>query len=124
MRYFEQAKALWKSSVPERGQADTVQGELLRALEKLRDEAMRNGNINWDESHQILLGFLRSTLLGDDTLGAESKVELARDLDRLADYERPVTNDDFFNRIVDHLMEWCIAHPTPIPHPPNPRLHR
>jgi hypothetical protein len=29
-----------------RGLADTVQGELLRAVEKLRDEAQRNGNVN------------------------------------------------------------------------------
>ncbi len=43
MKYREEAKALWKSAVPSRGQADTVQGELLRATEKLRDEAMRNG---------------------------------------------------------------------------------
>lgn len=124
MKYSEQAKALWKSSVPSRGQADTVQGELLRAIEKLRDEGMRNGNINWDEGHQMLLDLLRSTLLGDDTLGAESKVALVRDLDCLANYERPVTRDDLYDRIVNHLVEWCIAHPTPIPHAPNPRLHR
>jgi len=124
VKYFEQAKTLWKSSVPASGQADTVQGELLRAVEKLRDEGMRNGNVNWDEGHEMLLNFLRSTLLGDDTLCAEPKVALARDLDRLANYEQPVTRDDLYDRIVDYLMEWCIAHPTPIPHPPNPQLHR
>jgi hypothetical protein len=124
MKYFEQANALWKSSVPPSGQADTVQGELLRAIEKLRDEAMRNGNINWDEGHEILLHFLRSTLLGSDCLSHESKTVLARNLDRVADYERPVTNDAFFDRIADCVMEWCLAHPTPIPHPHNPRLHR
>ncbi len=124
VKYFEQAKALWKSSVPARGQADTVQGELLRAIEKLRDEGMRNGNVNWDEGHRILLDFLRTTLLGDETLGPEAKVALTRDLDRLAECERPVTRDDLYDRVADCLMEWCVAHPTPIPHPPNPGLHR
>ncbi|MFI6600498.1 hypothetical protein ACIBHX_30000 [Nonomuraea sp. NPDC050536] len=34
--------------------------ELLRAVEKLRDEALRNGNINWSDSFERLVTFLRS----------------------------------------------------------------
>jgi hypothetical protein len=48
--YFEEAQDIWKNFVPPSGQAATVQGELLRAIEKLRDEAMRNGNGNWAAS--------------------------------------------------------------------------
>lgn len=47
VKYQQEARSLWQTSVPPRGQAATVQGELLRAVEKLRDEARRNGNLNW-----------------------------------------------------------------------------
>ena len=39
MKYAEEAKQLWQTYVPKSGQADTVQGELIRAIEKLQDEA-------------------------------------------------------------------------------------
>ena len=39
VKYQQEARSLWQTSVPPRGQAATVQGELLRAVEKLRDEA-------------------------------------------------------------------------------------
>jgi hypothetical protein len=48
VKYFEEAKHLWRTYVPKQGQSETVQGELIRAIEKLRDEAQRNGNGNWD----------------------------------------------------------------------------
>ena len=51
MRYLDEAKELWAKYVPQEGQADTQQGELLRAVEKLRHETMNNGNINWDDGH-------------------------------------------------------------------------
>ena len=41
--YFEKAKFIWKNYVPKRGQSEFVQGELLRAIEKLRDKAQRSG---------------------------------------------------------------------------------
>jgi hypothetical protein len=43
--YSEIGKYIWKTYVPKSGQAETIQGELSRACEKLADEAQRNGNI-------------------------------------------------------------------------------
>jgi hypothetical protein len=60
--YRELGRFIWQTYVPERGQAATVQGELLRANEKLRDESQRNGNVNWDEGHEILARYLLETL--------------------------------------------------------------
>ena len=56
--YFEEEKKIWQQFVPKSEQAETVQGELLRAVEKLRDEAIRNGNGNWDNGFEILLNYL------------------------------------------------------------------
>jgi len=49
MKYFEEAKQIWVNYVPKSGQSDTVEGELIRAIEKLRYEAQNNGNVNWDQ---------------------------------------------------------------------------
>ncbi|GAA3412494.1 hypothetical protein [Streptosporangium vulgare] len=54
MKYFEETGHIWRTLVPKFGQASTVQGELLCADEKLRDETTRNGNINWDGGHERL----------------------------------------------------------------------
>lgn len=62
VKYPDEARSLWQTSVPRSGLAATVQGELLRAVEKLRDEAQRNGNINWNQDHQALIAYLRDTL--------------------------------------------------------------
>ena len=47
-QYLEECKYIWKNYVPENGQSEVLQGELLREIEKLRNEAKDNGNINWD----------------------------------------------------------------------------
>jgi hypothetical protein len=40
MQYFNDAARLWRECVSKSGQADIIEGELLRAVEKLRDEAI------------------------------------------------------------------------------------
>jgi hypothetical protein len=122
MKYAREAAALWKAAVPSRGQAKTVQGELLRAVERLRDESIRNGNGNWENGYEILLDLLRRTLLDSSDLSEESRTALARDLDRVAHCDVPCTSDELFDRITDCVMEWCAAHPEPIPHVRNRRL--
>lgn len=61
-KYFNECKRLWKSSVPKSGQAKSLQGELLREIEKLRHEAQDNGNINWDEDYSYFCDFIVSSL--------------------------------------------------------------
>ena len=67
---------LWKEQVPERGQADSLQGELLRQLEKLRGEAQGNGNINWDANFAWFCDFIVETL-------RESKLFEERQMDTI-----------------------------------------
>ncbi|MEU0570855.1 hypothetical protein ABZ297_36425 [Nonomuraea sp. NPDC005983] len=122
--YAADARRIWQTHVPRRGQADSVQGELLRAVEKLRDEAQRNGNIDWDEHHERLLAYLRETLTRSGLFTEETLAELAMDLDRLADFERPLTNDAPFDRITYRVVDWCRAQPEPVRHEPDPHLQR
>jgi hypothetical protein len=122
--YRELGRRVWETYVPKRGQAVTVQGELLRANEKLRDESQRNGNTNWDEGHEILAKFLLDTLTESPVVNDQAKAQLRSDIDRLLDFEHPYTEDDLFDRIERALLDWCAAHPDPVPRASNPALHR
>jgi hypothetical protein len=122
--YRELGRHIWQTCVPKRGQATTVQGELLRATEKLRDESQRNGNVNWDEGHQILATFLLDTLTASAVLTDEGKSQLRVDIERVLDFEHPYTEDDLFDRIERALLDWCAGHPDPVLRAVNPALHR
>ena len=123
MRYDEEARSLWRTAVPPRGQAATVQGELLRAVERLRDEARRNGNINWETGYEIFIASLRRHLLSAPQFAVTARQEIEADLNRLSEFEYPETSDSLYDRLSDRVIEWCHAHPQPLPHIPDPTLY-
>src|SRR2546428_5133472 len=122
VRYEEDARTLWQTYVPKRGQADTVRGELMRAVEKLRDEAERNGNVNWGKNHVLLAEYLRDTPTRSGLFDEAATAEIQRDIARLLDYNYPETSDEPYDRITDHIVEWARAHPRAVPRQPNGRL--
>jgi hypothetical protein len=101
-----------------------VQGELIRAIEKLRDEAQRNGNCNWDHGHEIFCSFLRDTLCDSAVFDSAAIAEIKADISRLEDHEHPYYEDDLYDRLTDRIVEWCQKHPDPIPNKHNPDLRR
>lgn len=122
--YREIGRFIWKNYVPKSGQSDTVQGELLRANEKLRDECHRNGNGNWDEGHEILANYILTTLTESPDLSDEAKVELKRDIERVLDFEHPYLEDDLFDRTERKIFDWYLLNKEPIHWTHNPELHR
>jgi hypothetical protein len=118
------AKWIWHNLVPKSGQCTTVQGELLRAVEKLSWEAETNGNVNWDSGFEILADYLERTLCGDRQLGDEMRRSVRKDLRVLRDYEHPYTEDDLYDRLVDAVVAYCRLHPQLLPKPVDPLLHR
>jgi hypothetical protein len=123
VKNFEEARTLWQTYVPPRGQAETVQGELIRSVEKLRDEAQRNGNVNWRSDHETLVAFIRSTLLDSGLFDAAAETEIDSDARLLLDFQHPTTDDAPFGRLTDRIVEWSRAHPAPVPRDPDPDLH-
>ena len=122
------ASWIWRNLVPDRGQAATVQGELLRAVEKLRWEAQENGNINWDEGFLMLLDFLDKHLAGQGIKADLAQLreflpvaELDDDADRAS---LPCVEDALYNRLEAAVVAFARAHPRPLPHTRNPRLYR
>jgi hypothetical protein len=123
LRYFDEARTIWMTKVPPAGQADTVEGELLRAVEKLRHEAHNSGNANWDEGFEILVSFLRAHLL-DATVYPDDVVKAARAiLDNISDPDRPVLVDEPYDELGDRVVEWY-RHNGSRSHARNPNLRR
>jgi len=123
MRYFDEARALWQAYVPSRGQADTVQGELIRAVEKLLDEAQRNGNLNWGAGHRMLAEYVRAQLAQSPVFDERAVTEINADVERLLRAEDPDTTGEPHDRLTDRIVEWSRAQPGPVPHAHNPDLH-
>jgi hypothetical protein len=121
--YFEEAKNIWQTFVPKSGQSETVQGELLRAVEKLRDEAIRNGNGNWDEGFEILLAYLESHLLDAAVYQPAAITKTRTALARLRDYDHPYLEDDLYDELSDRVVEYFKFYGSQ-PHAKNPLLHR
>lgn len=124
MKYFNEAKYLWQTYVPKQGQAETVQGELIRAIVKLKGEAQRNGNINWDRGFVIFCDFLETTLCDSGVFDRSQCKEIRKNIKVLRKYKSPYIDDDIYDEITDRIVEWYFHHQEPIPKPYNPKLHR
>ena len=118
---------LWAALVPNNGQADTLQGELIRIIGTLTDEAYRNGNVNWDFDCEVMWRFVADHL-NDPVPFTEKEREEIRNL-----VEEIVENKDCPDvsgdgsalcLINEKVVDWCIAHPAEIPHKKNPKLRR
>lgn len=120
----ELGKWIWKNLVPKSGQAETIQGELLRANEKLRYESMNNGNANWDDGFEMLLDFLEKTLYSTKGFIKDSHKKLRLDIDRLRKYNEPYLDDDLFDRIEKEIFSFCRKNPELLDHTHNKKLHR
>lgn len=64
MKHPGECKTIWQTMVPNNGPSEYVQGELLRQIEKLRNEAVDNGNINWDDDFIYFCDYVSATLTG------------------------------------------------------------
>lgn len=143
-KYFEQCKYIWKNYVPKRGQANVLQGELLRELEKLRCEAQDNGNINWDDDFSYFCDFIKETLCKQDVFDENEKTRVSIVLDyfkKCGDYAHDFNNgkipsdsveidkvayikDDLYDIVADAIGLLQEKHPEPIPYVKNDKIRR
>jgi len=118
---------LWNELVPPHGQAETLQGELIRIAGKLTDQAFRNGNMNWDADHEKMWRFVGKHLDDPQTFNeSERQLILDKIEEIIGDKDRPDVGDDgcCYYIITERVVDWCMAHPTPIPHQKDPNLKR
>ena len=115
-------RQIWREHVPRSGQSSVVQGELLRCLAKLRDEATRNGNIDFGQQHLRLRDYVASVLLDAEIFDAGRLNTLAADLKTIGHATRPVLDDEVWDRLDRAVADWCRAHPLPLPKDHDPDL--
>ncbi|HLW68279.1 MAG TPA: hypothetical protein VKS79_23380 [Gemmataceae bacterium] len=118
------AQWIWTNLVPKSGQCGTVQGELLRVVEKLSWEANNNGNVNWDNGFEILIDYFEQTVCGDPQISPSMKASVREDLNQLRDFERPCTGEEPYNRLTSAVVAYCRLHPHLLPKPANSSLRR
>ena len=124
----EQNQELWDALVPSSGQALTVQGELVRCVGKLTDEAYRNGNSNWapGSGHELMLNFIEKTILADQSVALQRQAKIRKDIMEIKDYKHPNLGGSgtcYYN-LTETVVDWCIQHPAPIPREIDPKLNR
>jgi hypothetical protein len=106
---------LAKELVPLSGEAETLQGELLRCVDNLADEATRNGWMNWDvgdeESIEILRRYLPDAKVFSESV--QKGIHSALDKIRFAG-EKGADEGEFgydeIKFIARHVAEWCNSH--------------
>ena len=122
----EQAR-LWNALVPADGQAETLQGELVRIVGKLTDQAFRNGNMNWDEDHERMWRFVGHHLDDPATFITQERALIRDKIEEIIrDKDAPDLSGDgcCYYIIAEKVVDWCVAHPTPIPHQKDEKLKR
>jgi len=122
--YNKTLKVMWQKLVPASGQAITVQGELLRAIEKLRDEAQRNGNGNFHKNcHGLLVKYLEKYLLDESIFKSEMLSQIKHDLKQISYKTIPYIEDDIYENISMRIVDWYLRNPTLFPHKNNKKLY-
>ena len=143
-QYFNECKYIWKNYVPKYGQSNTLQGELLREIEKIRYEAQNNGNINWDDDYLYFCDFITNSLLEQSVFSQDEKNEIriimtyikecgsyAKDFFNNEIYEIELdllkiayTDDNLYDIICDKIGKLQKDHSEPIPYKINENIRR
>jgi hypothetical protein len=122
--YVERVRFIWRTFVPLNGQAEFEQGELIRSVEKLRDEAQRNANANFnDKCHKILVAFLREKLTDKSVFDENIINQINFDIDLIGTKDHPYLDNDIYDRLSERVVDWCAIYQEPIPHKKNPELN-
>jgi hypothetical protein len=106
---------LWDVLVPEEGQANSIQGEILRAVGRLATEDRRNGCVNWDKDYEQLVEFLRAWLPNERVFNAAQRDRIFQDLDAVMLNGREGIPHQvirvIFGRLIEDAVAYCRACP-------------
>ncbi len=143
-KYFEECKYIWKTYVPKSGQAKTLQGELLREIEKLRCEAQDNGNINWDDDYTYFCDFIVKSISEQSVFSDEEKEDVRKIMQYIQEcglYAKKFKDgkikeedsdpnkiaymeDNLYDIVCDKIGKLQKEHPEPIPYEVNSKIYR
>lgn len=126
--------ALWKKLVPKEGEAETIQGEMVRAIGKIKGDYYRNGFGNWYPMYYKLSQFLAAHLADLNSFKPFTVAVIRADIralnaygNRVMEEGNPYETFDFslfettdiekaFERLDAAIVAWCKRHQKLIPH--------
>lgn len=105
-------RRLGQELVPLTGEADTLQGELIRCVVNLRSEARRNGWMNFDIQHEEAIETLRRFLPEPEVFNADITGKIHQALDRVLKAGKASADQgEMAYAELDYLaqcvIEWC-----------------
>ena len=103
LHYPEIALKIWTELIPKTGTPNTVHGELLQAVEKLRDQAQHNANTKNRRYQKKTARFIRDTLIASNLFDAAEVERIRSGTGRLMKTSRPYTSDDVYDHLVDQV---------------------
>jgi hypothetical protein len=132
--HLEECKYIWMNMVTKSGQANNLQGEMLRMIVKLRNEAINNGNINWDDNFEWFCNFLKERLLNCGLFNEEKSMKIEMILNYIKDngnyahkyangeitdnqvdiFKLAYTDDDIYEYLEDAIAEYYLVYKAPI----------
>lgn len=83
--YANELNEIWERFIPKKGAATSLQGEMLRELEKMQFEIQDNGMINWDEDYDYFCDFLTKNLKEVSGLTDEQRVTALRAVSKITE---------------------------------------
>lgn len=135
IRNLDDFRRLWKELVPAEGQAESLQGELLRAVVTLRDESCHNGNLYFGERHLQQCELLAQALKSWPDFTQDARNVYGKWIERLAqmgrnameywhlsarerrNYTKPTkcTDNFIFDLLIVTFTDFVLRHPDKIP---------
>lgn len=132
--FDDELSALWEKLVPEEGEAETIQGEMVRAIGRIKGDYYRNGFGNWYPMYYKLSQFLAAHLIDESTFKPFTLSVLHADIRALNAYGNSVMAagspyeqfhfslfkttgiEEAFERLDAAIAVWCKRHPELIPY--------
>jgi hypothetical protein len=101
----------WNLLVPKSGEAETLQGEVIRIVGKVGHEILDNGSINWNKDFSKMLQKLIQYF--------SKGIKLSEiDIETAANAKKQLSGGSFNEEAIEKLEEmaikWVLANPTPI----------
>jgi hypothetical protein len=114
-RYQREYDALFDLLVPQLGEAESLQGELVRAIRKLESDYYRNGSENFFPNHRGLATLLRKHLRLKSIFDEATIRQIETDIETMKQHGRGYVDyeegEDCYDRITDRVVEYCRARP-------------
>lgn len=113
--YQKEYDTLFDLLVPRSGEAESIQGELVRAIRKLESDYYRNGSANFFPHYRGLATFLRKHLRLKSIFDTATIEQIEKDIETMKEHGRGYVDynegEDCYDRITDRVVEYCRARP-------------